>query len=565
MSDTDRATASLDGYVPVPPERRRAYREAGFWNDRTFHDVVDAAAAATPDATAAVGPERELTYAELAANSEAFAAYLVGELGLRPNERAVFQLPNCIEFLEAFVACSRAGVIPVMLLPRHREAEARHVVELTDARAFVTDAGRYGDRFDYVDLAERVAADSDTLDHLLASTAEGDAPEGWTSIADARDPAWRDEHGDATPEVDPAEPGVFLLSGGTTGMPKAIPRTHNEYVFQWERMAEVAGVESDWTCFPSVPIGHNASLACIVGAGLTAGATVAVEPNLKPAALMAFIERVGGSYTLPMPTQIIDMLEHPDADEYDLSSLEVLVSGGQKVPPRVVRESVERYGVGFCNIFGMAEGPLICTRPDDPVEIQATTVGRPIAPEADEYRVVDDARVEEVPTGEAGELSVRGPGFFTGYFRNEAENGENFDSEGWFYTEDVVAEREDGNLAVYGRKKDTIIRGGENIYAPGVEDEIIEHPSIANAALVGMPDERLGERPVAFIELVPGADPVSREDLFEFLAERGLAVFKRPERVEILDELPRTEVGKIEKTALESRLERLAAEHGSEN
>ncbi len=260
---------------------------------------------------------------------------------------------------------------------------------------------------------------------------------------------------------------------------------------------------------------------------------------------MEFIERVGGSYTLPMPTQILDILDHPEVDEYNLSSLEVLVSGGQKVPPAVVERSVERWGVGFCNIFGMAEGPLICSRPEDDLEIQAHTVGRPIAPEADEVRIVDTDREEEIDNGEAGELAVRGPGFFTGYFRNEEENDENFSEDGWFFTEDVLARRPDGNLEVYGRIKDTIIRGGENIYAPGVEDELIEHPKIANAAVVGVPDDRLGERPAAVVELADGADNISLGEISSFLDDRGMAVFKRPERLAILPSLPRTEVGAV--------------------
>lgn len=554
-------TASLEGYVPVPAERRRAYREAGYWRDRTFHDVLDRVASETPDRTAVVGPERELTYRELAENSRAVGGYLAGELGLTPGERVAVQLPNCVEFLELFFGCSRAGLVPVTLLPRHREAEARHVVDLTDARAHVVDADRYGGDFDFVGMVEGISDDHEVLDQTIA-TADGPAPDGWTSVAEMRRREWVDRHGEALDEtdIDPAEPGLFLLSGGTTGMPKAIPRTHDDYTFQWRRMAAVAGVEPDWVGFPSVPIGHNASLNCIVGATLYTGGTVAVEPDLKPESMMAFIERVGGSYTLPMPTQIIDWLEHPDRGAYDLSSLSVLVSGGQKVPPRVVYESVERWDVGFCNIFGMAEGPLICTRPEDDVDVQAHTVGRPIEPEASEYRIVDDDRETEVETGAAGELAVRGPAYFTGYFRNEAENEENFDDEGWFYTEDILGERPDGNLEVYGRKKDTIIRGGENIYAPGVEDQLVEHPKIANAAVVGVPDERLGERPGAFVELAPDADELSLAELAEFLADRGVAVFKRPERLELVDELPRTEVGKVDKATLEDRIEALAGE-----
>ena len=552
--------ASLDGYIPFEANCQDAYVEAGYWRNQTFHDIVDSHAESTPDRTALVGPERELTYAELARNSRSIAAYLVGELGYEPNERVALQLPNCVEFVEAFLACSRAGIVPAMLLPRHRQTEVKHVVGLTDARALFVDHDRYPANFDYVNLAVTVRDSEASLDHVVAVTADdSDAPANCISFDELRDERWLVEYGDALDavDVDPAQPGVFLLSGGTTGLPKAIPRTHNDYVFQWERMAEVAGVESDWVGFPSVPIGHNASLNCIVGASLWTGAMVAVEPELKPGSLIEFIERVGGSYSLPMPAQILDLLEHPDVDDYDLSSLEVLVSGGQKVPPSVVRQSVERWGVGFCNIFGMAEGPLICSRPDDDIEIQANTVGKPIAPEADETRIVDTDRESEVPTGTAGELAVRGPGSFTGYFRNEEENAENFDDDGWFYTEDILAEHEDGNFEVYGRIKDTIIRGGENIYAPGVEDELVEHSKILNIALVAMPDDRLGERPVAYVELTDDAEDLTLEEISAFLDERGIAVFKHPERLEILDSLPRTEVGKIEKAKLEDCIEAL--------
>ena len=341
----------------------------------------------------------------------------------------------------------------------------------------------------------------------------------------------------------------MLLSGGTTGMPKGIPRTHNDYVFQWAAMAEVAGVEPDWVAFPSVPIGHNASLCCIVGAAVWTGAQIAVEPELKPEALMALIERVGGSYSLPIPTQLIDVLDHPDLEDYDLSSLEVLVSGGQKVPPKVVEECVERWGIGFCNIFGMAEGPLVCSRPDDPLEVQAETVGRPIHGAA-ELRIVDRDREGEVEDGTPGELAVRGPGYFTGYFRNPEENAANLDDAGWFYTEDILARRPDGNYEVYGRIKDTIIRAGENVYAPAVEDVLAEHPKVANVALLGLPDDRLGERPWAVVELAEDAADLSLQELTDFLEERGLAVFKRPEGLEVRATLPRTGVGKIDKQRL---------------
>ena len=544
------STDSLEGYVPFPPERIEAYRASGWWQDLTFHDVLDRAADSRPDHPAVIGPHRTLTYRELAENSRRIATGFA-HLGISTHERVAFQLPNCSEFVEAFFACSRIGAIPVMVLPRHREAEVRHVIELVDAVAYLTAGDRYDRDFDYLDLIDAVKDDYSTLEHTIAVGSGDPARTGWTGFDRLRESPTKP----IDRPVDPTDPGVMLLSGGTTGMPKGIPRTHNDYVFQWGRMADAVGYVDDWVAFPSVPIGHNASLCCVVGTTVWAGGTLAVEPQLKPASLMALIQRVGGNYSLPMPTQIIDILEHPDLDEYDLSSLEVLVSGGQKVPPRAVYETAERWGVGFCNIFGMAEGPLICTRPDDDLDIQATTVGRPIAPEADEVRIVDLDRETELPPGEAGELAVRGPGFFTGYFRNPEENTENFDDAGWLYTEDIVAVRADGNVEVYGRIKDTIIRGGETIYAPGVEDVLVEHPSVANVAVVGKPDDRLGERPFAYVEPPEGVDPPTLPELQAFLDDRGMAVFKRPEGLEVVPDLPRTGVGKVDKAALEARVD----------
>lgn len=550
MHTGDPSTEALEGYIPFPPDRVEAYRDSGWWRDLAFHDVLDRAADSRPEHPAVIGPHRTLSYRALTENSRRIAAGLE-DLGISTHDRVVFQLPNCSEFVEAFFACSRIGAIPVMVLPRHREAEVRHVIDLVDAVGYLTAGDRDDVGFDYLDLIDSVRDDYSTLDHTIAVGAGEPDRAGWTGFDRLRESPIDGPDG----SVEPTDPGVMLLSGGTTGMPKGIPRTHNDYVFQWERMADAVGFADDWVAFPSVPIGHNASLCCVVGTTVWSGGTLAVEPQLKPASLMALIQRVGGNYSLPMPTQIIDILEHPELDEYELSSLEVLVSGGQKVPPRAVYETAERWGVGFCNIFGMAEGPLICTRPDDDLEIQATTVGRPIAPEADEVRIVDLDRDTDLPPGEAGELAVRGPGYFTGYFRNPDENAENFDEDGWLYTEDIVAVRPDGNFEVYGRIKDTIIRGGETIYAPGVEDALAEHPGVANVAVVGKPDERLGERPFAYVEPPEAVEPPTLPALQKFLDDRGMAVFKRPEGLEVVGELPRTGVGKIDKAALEDRVD----------
>jgi non-ribosomal peptide synthetase component E (peptide arylation enzyme) len=543
------STAEIRGYEPFPDDRIRRYLSEGYWRNQTFHGVVDRVAANHPDRLAVSGPARDLTYGELAANSRRIAAALRRDLGLDRHDMVSLLLVNCPEFVETFVACSRAGVVPALLLSRHRGAELRHIVDLTESRAVVTVGDRYDVGFDYTGLVDDVAGEFDHLDHRVAVTADGsDPPAGWTDVATLRD----GPEPTGLPDVNPCNPGMLMLSGGTSGLPKAIPRTHNDYVYLWERIAEGMNVAPDWTLVPGVPVAHSFAFGYIMGAALWAGATLAVEPRLKPEPIMQFVDRVDGDVTALIPKQLLDLLEHPDAAAYDLSTLEVVCSGGQKVPPDVTRRVVERWDAGFCHVFGMGEGAQLFTRPDDPLEVQMNTVGRPLS-DGDEVRLLDDG--EAVAQGERGELVVRGPGVFTGYLRNEAANAEDFDEDGWFHTGDILSRREDGTYRVHGRVDDTINRAGETIYAPAVEDVLVEHPKVGAAAVVGLPDEALGERVGAAVELVEGADALTLAEVDEFFDERGIAVFRRPERLAVVESLPETRVGKIDRGEIDHLFE----------
>ena len=535
------ATADIRGYEPYPEERISRYLDEGYWQNLTFHEVVDRVAEEHPDRLAVAGAGRDLTYGELATNSRRIAAAFRHDFSLERHDMVTLWLVNCPEFVEAFVACSRAGVIPALMLSRHREAELRHIVDLTESRAVVTVGDQYETGFDYAGVVDDVAEDYDHLEHRIAVAAdESELPTGWTDFATLRDE--RDSMD--LPAVNPCDPGMLMLSGGTSGLPKAIPRTHNDYAYIWERVANAMNVTSDWTLVAGLPMPHSFAFAYVMGAALWAGASVAVEPRLKPEPIMELIDRVGGDVTTLIPKQLIDFLEHPDADAYDLSTLEVVCSGGQKVPPDVTRRVVERWDAGFCHVFGMGEGAQIITRPDDPVEVQANTVGRPLS-DGDEIRLLD-ADGDEVRQGEHGELVVRGPGVFTGYLRNEAANAEDFEENGWFHTGDVLSRREDGNYQVHGRVDDTINRAGETIFAPAIEDALVKHPKVRKAAVTGIPDEKLGERVGAAVELVEGADSLTLAEVVEFFDERGLAVYRRPERLAVVESLPETRVGKID-------------------
>jgi non-ribosomal peptide synthetase component E (peptide arylation enzyme) len=544
-------TADIDGYESFSDDRIREYLEADYWRNDTFHDMVDRTAAGAPDRPALVGPDRTLTYAELAANSRSIAAGLAA-LGVGPDDLLTVQLPNCVEFAEVFVACSRVGAAPALVLPRHREQELRHIVGLTDSVAVVTVDDRYDLGFDYAGLVDEVFDDYDHLEHRLSVTAPDSTPrDGWHDVTALREDGAEavavDGHGTDLEGIDvsPCNPGLLMLSGGTSGLPKAIPRTHNDYGYLWEHIARSMRVEEDWTLVAGLPVSHSFAFGYIFGAGLWAGATVAVEPRLKPDPIVDLIERVDGDVTTLIPKQLIDMLERDDDDV--LSTLRVVCSGGQKVPPDVVRRVAHQWDAGFCNVFGMGEGVQIITRPDDPLEVQAETIGRPVGP-GEEVRIVDEAG-EEVPQGEPGELVVRGPGVFTGYLRNPEANAEDFEAGGWFHTGDVLAARADGNYEVYGRLDDTINRAGETIYAPAIEDVLVEHPKVETAGVVGISDPSLGERVGAAVELA-GEESLTVEEVQAFFEERGLAVYRRPEEIRVLDSLPETQVGKIDRDGI---------------
>jgi non-ribosomal peptide synthetase component E (peptide arylation enzyme) len=235
--------------------------------------------------------------------------------------------------------------------------------------------------------------------------------------------------------------------------------------------------------------------------------------------------------------------------KYDLSSLKVVAAGGQKVRPELVEWCIETLGVDFVNTFGMAEGPQLSNRWDSPKEVKMYTVGRPIIPDPEvQIRLVDDNN-KEVKQGQVGEMVMRGPLTFKGYFRADEENKKTFDEQGFMHTGDLMSLRKDGSYVVEGRKKDTILRGGENVYPERVEDRLKQHPKVANCAAIGMPDPRLGERLCAIVQPIRGEE-INSENVIDFLKKEGIAIFELPERVEIVGGWPLTAVNKIDKRRL---------------
>ena len=527
-------TPALDGFVPFPPERAAGYAAAGYWTGRTLDSVLRHAALAWPDSIGVVDTVSSHTYAELDELVDRAAAGFTA-MGMAPADRVLLQLPNSCRFAVALFGLLRAGAIPVMCLPGHRHAELSHFAGTSAAVGLIITETANG--FDYRGMAERLVAGHPQLRHVVVDGEPGRFT-SWSALPAGNPP-------DHAP--DPTAPALLLVSGGTTGAPKLIPRTHNDYVYNATASAELCRLTSDDVYLVSLPAAHNFPLACpgILGA-MTVGATVVFGADPSPEAAFATIERHGVTVTALVPALAKLWAQACEWEPVTPKSLRLLQVGGAKLEAEDARRVRAALTPGLQQVFGMAEGLLNYTRLDDPPEVLEHTQGRPLCA-ADEVRIVDDEG-ESVPPSEEGELLVRGPYTFNGYFRAERDNERCFDPDGFYRSGDLVRRRDDGYLVVTGRTKDVICRNGETIAAQGLEEQLMSHPAIWSAAAVPIPDPLLGERICAAV--VFGGPPVTLAELNAHLDERGVATHSRPDMLVAMSALPTTPVGKIDKRAI---------------
>ncbi|KLL97001.1 enterobactin synthase subunit E [Rhodococcus sp. IITR03] len=527
-----------------PEEFAERYRAAGYWTNETFGEFLPARAARFADRTAVVGHDatgtwRRITYRELDDASARIAAGLA-DLGVRKGDRVVLQLPNIVEYTEVLFAVFRLGALPVFSLPAHRASEIGYFCRFSDAAAYVI-ADEHGG-FDYRALARQVTSEMENPPTVVVA---GEAEE-FTALGSLRDrePAPITEND--------AESVAFLqLSGGTTGTSKLIPRTHADYLYSVRESAVICGVDENTRMLVALPAAHNFPMSSpgILGV-LHAGGTVVLAPDPSPDTAFALIESEGVTMASLVPPLAQAWLSARARTERDLSSLEVLQVGGAKFPAEAAKRVRPELGCTLQQVFGMAEGLVNYTRLDDDEDTIVTTQGRPISPD-DEIRVVDDAG-EPVAVGTTGHLLTRGPYTIRGYYNAPEHNSTAFTPDGFYRTGDIVRLTEHGYIVVEGRAKDQINRGGEKIAAEEVENHLIAHPAVLDAAVVSMPDKYLGERTCAFV-VTEGEAPKTLA-LKKFLRERGLAEYKIPDKVRFVDAFPVTGVGKISRNELRRAL-----------
>ncbi|NJP65193.1 (2,3-dihydroxybenzoyl)adenylate synthase [Streptomyces spiramenti] len=530
-----------------PAEAAERYRSAGYWRDESLGDIPAHQAALRPDAMALVDGDRRWTYARLAADVAALHGSLY-RLGLRRGDRVIVQLPNQAEFVLLWFALQRLGAVPVHALPGHRRQELTHLVRVTGAVGYVF-PDRHA-RYDHRRPAADLAAAHPALRHTVVV---GD-PGGHTGMvrfesllgAEASHPV------PAEASVAADDLALLLLSGGTTGTPKLIPRTHQDYGYNARAAAGVCRLGPASVYLAVLPIAFNFTMSCpgILGT-LQAGGTVVVCPSPDPATALALVEREGVTITAVNPPLVPHWLREAEEGGHDLSSLAVLQVGAARLADDLARRVGPSLGCRLQQVFGMAEGLLNLTGLDDPEETVCTTQGRPVSP-GDEVLVVDGDGAP-VADGRTGELLTRGPYTLRGYYRSPELAASHFTPDGFYRTGDLVRRLPTGHLNVVGRAKDQINRGGEKIDATEVEGHLLAHTAVEAAALVAVADTELGERSAAFL-VCNGPGPGVRE-LARFLRDRGLAAYKAPDRVHEITELPLTPVGKIDKNALRQRLQ----------
>jgi salicylate---[aryl-carrier protein] ligase len=536
----------IDGVVYRSPEEQAALLASGAWLDTSVGDLIRATARAHPDKIYLHAGGREVTFAELDRRSEGLAASLIGQ-GLRPGDRAIFQMGIAAETVIALFGCYKAGVIPVCTLPQYRDIEIGQLADMSAAKAYFIQAD-FSPTFDLVAFARRMGLAHPTLKKFIV--ARGAAPAdmlAFDDLCDSPDPAAAREVV-AKVEIDPGDVLTFQLSGGSTGVPKIIPRMHGEYLAQargWARMHQYGPNE---ICIWPLPIIHNAGLLLVVLGSLLNASAILLQEKFDPVAFLEAIEKYRVTWAGSIGPIAPRLLDYPDIARHDLSSLRMFVAMDRA-------DAIEAHvGVVTMNLYGITEGLLMSTSPTDPPEARHWTNGRSSSGAFDEIRVLSFDGETPVPRGEQGELCFRGPHSLRAYYNADPEvNAASFTSDGFVRTSDIVREVLVDGVSHYvflGRVKDNISRGNEKFAAEEVEKLIVQHPAVLDAKVVAMPDRYLGEKACAFIIPRPGETCPDVKGLGAFLVDQGLAKFKLPERIEAVTEFPVTRVGKVDKMAM---------------
>ncbi|MCC8464250.1 salicylate synthase [Photorhabdus bodei] len=503
------------------------------WNGKTLDQQLAGWSGIWGDKTALIYQEQQLTYRELHQSAERLASGLFRR-GIRRGDNVMVQLPNRISFVVTCFALFRLGAHPVLLMPTQRTHDVHALCQIARPVAYIIPDCFHD--FDYRKMAREIVASCPDLKHIIV---DGEAEE-FTALASI------DDEPVNIPGPSYGDIAVLLLSGGTTGTPKLIPRTHDAYTYDFVLSARLCTVNTESVYLAVLPVAHNFTLGSpgILGT-LSQGGSVLLSDTASFDEAMPLIEQYKVTHLALVPALARLWEQARDWEQSDLSSLRCLQVGGGRLTPELAEQVIARLGP-LQQVFGTAEGLLCYTRLDDPHEVIINTQGRPLS-EEDEIKIVD-ANLQPVVPGEVGELITRGPYTITGYYRAELHNTVAFTADGFYRTGDLVRMTSDGNLIVEGRIKEQINRSGEKISTQEVETLLLQHPDIDDAVVISVPDELLGERTCACLPN-NGNQPEPMQ-IAEFLQQKGVQRHKIPDQWLFVPYWPLTTVGKIDKRRL---------------
>ncbi|WP_406866283.1 medium-chain fatty-acid--CoA ligase [Escherichia coli] len=522
-------------------QRRAAYRQQGLWGDASLADYWQQTARAMPDKIAVVDNHgASYTYSALDHAASCLANWMLAK-GIESGDRIAFQLPGWCEFTVIYLACLKIGAVSVPLLPSWREAELVWVLNKCQAKMFFAPTLFKQTRpVDLIlplqnqlpQLQQIVGVDklAPATSSLSLSQINADNTPLTTAIT---------THGD--------ELAAVLFTSGTEGLPKGVMLTHNN-ILASER-AYCARLNLTWqdVFMMPAPLGHATGFLHGVTAPFLIGARSVLLDIFTPDACLALLEQQRCTCMLGATPFVYDLLNVLEKQPADLSALRFFLCGGTTIPKKVAREC-QQLGIKLLSVYGSTESsPHAVVNLDDPLSRFMHTDGYAAA--GVEIKVVDDAR-KTLPPGCEGEEASRGPNVFMGYFDEPELTARALDEEGWYYSGDLCRMDEAGYIKITGRKKDIIVRGGENISSREVEDILLQHPKIHDACVVAMPDERLGERSCAYVVLKAPHHSLSLEEVVAFFSRKRVAKYKYPEHIVVIEKLPRTASGKIQKFLL---------------
>ena len=522
-------------------QRRAAYRQQGLWGDASLADYWQQTARAMPDKIAVVDNHgASYTYSALDHAASCLANWMLAK-GIESGDRIAFQLPGWCEFTVIYLACLKIGAVSVPLLPSWREAELVWVLNKCQAKMFF--APTLFKQTRPVDLILPLQNQLPQLQQIVGvdKLAPATSSLSLSQIIADNIPLTTaiTTHGD--------ELAAVLFTSGTEGLPKGVMLTHNN-ILASER-AYCVRLNLTWqdVFMMPAPLGHATGFLHGVTAPFLIGARSVLLDIFTPDACLALLEQQRCTCMLGATPFVYDLLNVLEKQPADLSALRFFLCGGTTIPKKVAREC-QQLGIKLLSVYGSTESsPHAVVNLDDPLSRFMHTDGYAAA--GVEIKVVDDAR-KTLPPGCEGEEASRGPNVFMGYFDEPELTARALDEEGWYYSGDLCRMDEAGYIKITGRKKDIIVRGGENISSREVEDILLQHPKIHDACVVAMPDERLGERSCAYVVLKAPHHSLSLEEVVAFFSRKRVAKYKYPEHIVVIEKLPRTASGKIQKFLL---------------